>query len=218
MPQADSRFKQDVHGYAFSNRFEFNFEFELPLVGNIDLGDLVYGLCGGMCFSALDYFHAGLPIPSRERRPQFGTALYKLLVDRQLDSMAIPRGILKVLEWMIRDDKDVWRKTAWNEFPKLRRRLDNRLPVVLALIRAGGIDDPTKNHQVVARAYIYDESSRDAQVFLYDPNHPGREPILTMNLSRPSSGISAAQSTGESFRGFFVLKYRPQDPGHAYGT
>ncbi|MGD8967102.1 MAG: hypothetical protein PVI07_06305 [Anaerolineae bacterium] len=27
-----------------------------------------YGLCGGMCFAALDFFHAGIPTPRGEDR------------------------------------------------------------------------------------------------------------------------------------------------------
>lgn len=124
MAHSETGFLAKSHGYHFRNSFVFSFDFEIPLVGKMDLGDIVYGLCGGMCFSALDHYHAGLPIPPQTRRPKFSTDLFNALVNRQLDSMEIPKGILRVLEWMIRDDKDVWRMTAWREFPKLRRNLD----------------------------------------------------------------------------------------------
>ena len=177
----------------------------------------MYGLCGGMCFAALDYFHAGKPVPDQITVPAIGTDLYRYLWDRQLDTLSLP-VILRVIEWMLRDDGDVARLTARREFPKLYRRLDKGNPAVLALIRGRGVEDPTQNHQVVAVGYDFDETTRQLTVYLYDPNHPydpnypGQEPRLTMNLARPSRGIEAAQSTGEPLRGFFVIAYKPQTP------
>ena len=51
------------HGFRFLNRFDYSFKFELPLVGAVELGELVLGLCGGMCFVALDYYFADRPMP-----------------------------------------------------------------------------------------------------------------------------------------------------------
>jgi hypothetical protein len=200
------------HGFRFINRFEFSFDFELPLAGTIDLGRIVYGLCGGMSFAALDYFHTGRSVPDQAAVPDEGSTLYRYLWDRQLDSLSLPVGVIKVLEWMLRDDESVGRLVARREFPKVRRRLDRGNPAVLALIRVHGIDDPTQNHQVVARAYDFDEATRQLKIYVYDPNHPGHEPWLSMNLARPSRGIDAVQSSGEPLRGFFVLDYKVQTP------
>lgn len=212
MTAASTRFTSQTHGFRFVNRFEFSFELGLPLVASVDLGEVVYGLCGGMCFSALDYFYAGRPIPQQRYIARAGTSLHLRLVDRQVDSLSLPAGLLKVLEWMILDDMEVGHRTAKQEFPRLRRRMTNGDPSVLCLIRQRGVSDPGKNHQVVARAYTFDERASMAEIALYDPNHPNEEPRLTIDLSNPRRGISPAQSSGESLRGFFLMNYRFEAP------
>jgi hypothetical protein len=212
MTASSTSFTSQADGFRFPNRFEFSFRIDLPLVQSIDLGEVVYGLCGGMCYAALDCFKAGRPIPQQEDVPQTGTPLHLYLVDRQVDSLSLPAGLLKVLEWMMLDDGEVGWLTAAREFPKARRRLDRREPTVLAFIRQHGISDPSQNHQVVARAYDYDDRQKKLELCLYDPNHPGEEPQLVMDFSNPRGGIAAKQSTGESLRGFFVMDYRFQLP------
>jgi len=204
-------FSAQDDGFRFVNSFEFSFEFKLPFAGSIDLGHIVYGLCGGMCFAALDYFHAGNPVLAHTSVEDVEPELRNYLWERQLDSLSLP-VIPRVIEWMLRDDRHVGRLTAGREFPKLRRRLDKGSPAVLALIRGHGVDDPTQNHQVVTIGYDFDETTRELTTYLYDPNHPGQEPSLTMNFARPSRGIDAAQSSEEPLRGFFVIAYKQQTP------
>lgn len=212
MALAKTKFSVRDHAFHFINLFDFSFEFEVPLVGTVDLGHVLHGLCGGMCFAVLDYLQAGKPVPSLESVAEIGPDLLRYLRDRQLDSLSLPLGVAKVFEWMMRDDEDVWRLTAEKEFPKLRKRLDQGKQTVLALIRVRGLDNPTMNHQVLAHGYKFDETTKDLEVYLYDPNYPGQEPMLSMNLANPEQGINAAQSSGESLRGFFVVNYRPQTP------
>jgi len=206
-----TNFSAQHHGFGFANRFEFSFEFELPLAGPINLGRIVYGLCGGMCFAALDHFHAGIPVPTPTSVQEVAPELRSYLWQRQLDSLSLP-VILKVIEGMLQDDGGLGRLTAQREFPKLHRRLSRGDPAVLCLIRAHGVEDPTQNHQVVALGYDLDETTRHLTVYLYDPNHPGQEPVLSVKLARPSRGIDATQSSGEPLRGFFVIDYQRQIP------
>jgi hypothetical protein len=170
------------------------------------------GFAGGMCYGALDYFNAGIEIPTQTIIPIEGSELFKYLRDRQIDSLSIPMGVLKVFEWMWLPEKTVWQRVAWREFLKLRWRIDSGNPTVLVLIRVSDFDDPTMNHQVVARGYDYNEATRDLEIPIYDPNHKMQDASLTMNLATPSSGINIAQSTGEELRGFYVLNYRSKAP------
>jgi len=209
---ASTNFTPQTHGFRFVNRFQVSLDFELPLIGAIDLGDLVLGLCGGMCFAALDYFDASRPVPTVSSPPGQGTTLHRYLVQRQIDSLVPPQGVLKVLSWTVMPDRDVWRQTAGREFGKLRWRLDRGKPAVLALIRVGGLEGVTRNHQVVARAYDFNDATKQLSVRVYDPNHPGSEPSLNMKLQNPASGIQIKQSTGEPLRGFFVIDYRAKAP------
>ena len=212
MPQATTTFAAGEHGFRFANRFDYSFKFDLPLGGDVELGELVLGLCGGMCFAALDYYIAGRPISGGSRVPAAGTELRRHLERRQFESLVPPGGILKVIEWMVRPDREVARLTAGGEFRKVRTRIDRGEPAVLALIRKDVRGDPTKNHQVVATGYEFNEQTHTLRIDLYDPNHPGRTPNLTFNFSAPEGGIAAMQSTGEPLRGFFVIDYRKRPP------
>jgi murein DD-endopeptidase MepM/ murein hydrolase activator NlpD/uncharacterized protein YraI len=211
MAQVKTSFIPQANGFRFVNRFKLPFpvKFRLPLAGEIDLNKVVYGLCGGMCFSALDYYHAGEKLPDYAQPDEIDARLFAYLCDRQLDSLGIP-VLIKVLEWMLRSPRDVSLRIARYEIPKIKRMLDRGEPVVLALVRVQGVGDPTQNHQVLATGYHEDPQSREFSIQLYDPNHPGQQPELKMNLEHPSQGIDLEQTSGEFLRGFFVINYSPQ--------
>ncbi len=206
-----TKFASQSNGFNFINRFEYQFpvKFQLPFVGQIHLSDVVYGLCGGMSFSALDYFYAGKPVPTYDRVDQISNKLFSYLCDRQLDSLKIS-VLIKVIQWMVSEDRNIGQWMTRYEIPKLRRALDKGNPVVLALIRVKGLGDPTHNHQVVATGYDYNPTSNVITIYLYEPNYPGQEPTLTVNLNNPSQGLQMSQSTGDFLRGFFLIDYTPQ--------
>lgn len=213
MAQSKSAFITQRHGFKFVNSFPFPFStsFNIPFIGQVDIGDVIYGLCGGMCFATLDYFYIERPVPTFKRVDELSPAYLLYLWNRQVDSFGL-LTIPKVIEWMLRDDKDLALRTARYEVPKLRRSLDQRKPVVLALIRSRQGASATQNHQVLATGYNYDEGSHLMTIELYDPNHPGILPTISLNLSKPSQGIDIRQSTGEALRGFFIIPYRPELP------
>jgi len=210
MASATTSFLPERGGFKFPNSFRFEMKQELPLIGEIDLEDLTVGLCGGMCFTALDYFHSNKEIPSRETVPGVGTELRNRLIRKQIQSLFPPDGILKVLTWTAIDDTYVWRHTAGREFGKVRTRLNKKKPVVLALIRVGRGEDLKKNHQVVAHSYSYNEQSGRVRIGIYDPNHPGERPQLSLNIASPKTGINAIQSNDVPFRGFFLIDYKQE--------
>jgi hypothetical protein len=210
MEQGRTAFHPQQDGFKFINRFDFPdfFQLKLPFIrfAPISLGELVYGLCGGMCFAALDYFHAKLPIPSFTDVDEVSLKLFRYLWERQLSSLSA-NVVHKVFKWMVIDDNTVARTVNQWEIPKLRGQIDLSTPAVIALIRTKGFGDPIKNHQVIACGYDFEPTTKDMKVYIYDPNHPGEQPTLSMNLSKPSQGIGLAQSTGEPTRGFFLLDY-----------
>jgi hypothetical protein len=213
MTQQLTAFAVQKHGFKFINRFELSFPstIPLPIFGEVDLKTIVYGLCGGMCFGALDYFYTQKETPgySQPQDLPFNYELY--LWDRQIDSM-IPLTIPTMIEWMIRDDLDVASRCARSEVAKLRRSLDRGKPAVLALVRARYSEDPTQNHQVLAVGYDVDQVSHEMKIYLYEPNYPGLTPTIDLNLAHPKEGIAISQSTGELLRGFFVVEYHSQKP------
>jgi hypothetical protein len=211
MASFSTNFHPLEQGFHFTNSFEFNFKLGLPLANPIHLKDIFYGLCGGMCFTALDYFNAGLPIPSFTEVDRLPPELLSYLHRRQLDSLNLP-VIPKVIEWMLRSDLDVSRLTACSEVPKLRIRLKDGQPVVLGLIRVHTGKSPTENHQVLATGYDIEDQTNALTIHLYDPNHPAEEPTLLLDISQPSQGLSIRQSTGEALRAFFVINYKERKP------
>src|SRR5512138_300122 len=211
MAKVDTLFSPATQGFLFPNRFEVHlpFHFTLPLLGEIDLRNLVFGLCGGMCATALDYFHQGLPRPDIAQVERLDQKMLVYLCERQLDSLSIP-VIVKFIEWMMLEDQEVAQRTARSEVPKLLRALDSAKPSVLGLVRVQGAGNPTNNHQVLATAYDLDSATKDLTIHLYDPNHPGEAPSLRLNLAHPKAGINLVQTSGEGLRGFFMVPYRPQ--------
>jgi len=171
---------------------------------------IIYGLCGGMCFAALDWFYENKSLPEVDRPPEDETQLFKYLVARQLDSLSF-NTLKNVITWMLRDDLDVARWTAEDEIPQLQAALDQGTPVVLVLIRVRK-GSPTANHQVLAIDYEFDEETNEMEITLYDPNHPGQEPKIFVDLNHPDQGINLRQSTGEPLRGFFVIEYNQERP------
>lgn len=197
------------HGWCFGNAFA------MPSLAFIDWGARLLGLCGGMCYAALDYWHAGIPIPPQANAPLPGTLLYRYLLRRQLASMGRPWVLGRIAAWMLRADDKVLALTAEREWESLRARLDAGEPAVLVLVRAGGLADPTQNHQAVATGYALNEESGQVTISLYDPNHPAPPSEVTLSLTLPMEEREGrlAQSTGEPLRGFFALHYRPRQRG-----
>jgi hypothetical protein len=72
--------------------------------GSIDIGNAKDGLCGGMVFAALDYWHAQQPPPTVQPSP--GDPLYRWLVRRLVDSWHLPVGVTQYYQWMNLPDGD----------------------------------------------------------------------------------------------------------------
>ncbi len=209
MVKAQTGFKPLEHGFRFVNYFEFRFpiKYALPFTGNVDLNDIVFGLCGGMCFSALDYFYTNQTPPIDEHPDKINGKLFTYLCQRQLDSLSI-QVVLKILDWMLNEDRVIASRMTRYEIPKLLRMLDKGQPAVLCLIRVQGLNNPTRNHQVIATGYEVDLATGDLIISLYDPNYPGRETTLLVRQSKGVEGRILEQSSGEQNRGFFIIPYK----------
>jgi hypothetical protein len=212
---ARTNFIPQDDGLKFVNRFEIpNFlKLNLPIFRSspLPLTDIVYGLCGGMVFTALDYFNAGRTVPPFTNISDINLTLFYYLWHRQLDSLG-HAAVEKIFSWMLANDPTVVQNVINSEAPALRSSLDSGKPAPLVLIRVQGLTVPTHNHQVLAVGYDFDPLTNQMTVYLYDPNHPGEEPSLALDLSQPAQVSSFSQSTGEPLRGFFVIQYSPQTP------
>ncbi len=202
-----TKFDAKKFAFKFPNRFELDLgaSVRLPIVNGIDLGNIVYGLCGGMSCAAIDHFLAGKPVIAEDRVENLSMGFILHLWNRQLDSLS-GLVVLDVLRWMLRTDAEAARRTCQYELTKLKRRLLKGEPVVLALIRVGGFGNLTLNHQVLATGYEDAEFGRLTKIYLYEPNYPGRSVHLTVDRTQKKPILS--QSTGEPLRGFFIIAYK----------
>jgi len=218
MESIKTKFDSKTHGFQFQNQFDLadflriDLPFELPFLrqGN-QLGKVVYGLCGGMCCAALDYYYAEKNIPDYDDPDEIPYRLFSYLWHRQMDSLKSP--ILgNVITWIMLDDKIVLNQTGKDEIPKLLQELRSGNPSVLILIRSTISSDPTQNHQVLATGFDYYEDTRNLIIYLYDPNHPKGTTELQIRLSSPGRRLEIRQAGEITPRGFFVGAYIPQNP------
>lgn len=205
--QVSTDFVPRRHGFRFVNSFSIQkSEFRLGK------GKLRFGLCGGMCLSALRKYNDAARMPTRRTPPVAGTPLFKELFLCQTETL-LPATWVRFLKWQLRPARrristrhTIGSSTYQQWRRKLRSRINKGAPTILGLIRANGPKaDPSNNHQVLAIGYTFDAGAKDLTLSVYDPNHPGAVVKLTMNFKNPGTGIRAAQSTGEKLRGFFVV-------------
>lgn len=206
MPVVHTKFLPAQNGFRFINSFDPISK--LPFISSLHPSRLVIGLCGGMCYTALDYFYAGQQPPDFQDPAQLNPDLLAHLYERQAESMS-PLFLARLVDWLLRDDAYVAYLTRGVEMIRLRTMLDAGYPAVLCLVRTHGLLDTTGNHQVVAEGYEIDQATGQLCISLYDPNHPGQEPVITLPADWQVPG-AIQQSTGEPLRGFFVMAYKPE--------
>jgi len=178
-------------------------DISLPGGKSIAVNDASNGLCGGMAFTAVDYFMAGRRPPPDRTPPEPGSPLFRHLVTRLVDSWEIPRGVLRYLELMspaIPDAQSWWRfwatsraKVMTRVATNLRRDIDTGRVVPLGLIRKKSWDplDLKHHHQVVA--WGYDLLRDGLTIYLYDPNEPDNDSVtMKLDPSSPSRPIAVA--------------------------
>jgi len=230
MSNAVAGFRASVNGLHFTNSFpsEPDIVANVPPFGNVTIGDASNGLCGGMVYTTMDVFLAGLPPIPDTSQPAPGSPLFNYIVSRLFASFDIPGGVLKYLDWMNTPDHDtgVWvfirRGLAWHtimeEWPKIKADIDGGMLSPMALVTQYSAD-PSKlgeNHQVCAYAYEVDDSNR-LTLHLYDPNTESTEADsvqLSMSLANPTHTTPIAHNVDIDYpiRGFFRTTYNFSNP------
>jgi len=194
-----TKFNPLTHGYFFPNRFEFKGfdKFKKYLHRHI-----IYGMCGGMVFTALDYYFDQINIPQYAKVNEIPLNYTKYLWKRQSDSVSIST-FFKII-WLASLSKtNSIRRSINVELPLILERLEDGLPAPIVVIRASLFQNPTHNHQV-----LVNESTTNKDVLelsLYDPNHPKNNPKIIISTGE---NPTIEQSSGEPIRGFFVNKYK----------
>lgn len=192
-----SAFAAGTRGFHFVNNFPD---------GYWQFGALRFstaGLCGGMSFSALDYYFAGMSIPSTSTTPSaVNDALGQYINARQQESVVSNLG-----GWAVQilnpDDHALHYWATHDEWNKLKSAIDAGMP---APIGVGIYLNGGASHQVVALGYR--EGAQERWVLTYDPNNPNAESYLHLAPGR----LHWSDELGGDWRGFFVEGYTPKTP------
>jgi hypothetical protein len=216
-------------GFAFTNSWP-----SAPAVsvrtpfGSLGIGDAAAGLCGGMVFAALDYWHAQVRPPAD--RPAPGSPLHRYVVGRLIASWNIPTGVARYYQWMNLPDGDrrvmadgrylftergVSRRTVAVHWPRLRARLDGGIPAALGVVTVAGANPARLRHNHQVLAYDYALAGSEVTVRVYDPNAGQDDNIgITFDASSPRRATAFRHNlhVGWPVRGFFVASYSPAAP------
>lgn len=223
-------FTPSVDGLHFTNSWpnEPDIVIDAGPLGKVPIGDASNGLCGGMVYTVMDVFSAGLPPIPDTHNPASGTPLFNYIVSRLFASFDIPAGVLKYYEWMNTPDHDtgIWfvirRGVAWKtiveEWPRIKADIDGGMlsPLGLVTVYTPDATQMGHNHQVLAYAYDLDDDNH-LTLHLYDPNTapPSADDVrLSLDLSNPThtTPITHNVNIGGDIRGFFRTKYVFSDP------
>jgi hypothetical protein len=179
----DTAFVPDADGLKFWNPFKN------ILIPGLDI--TTGGLCGGMVYTALDYYWANKAVPLQDYPPTLGTSLRTHLRSRQ--------------ETSIWNNVDKWAELGFNPFGARNDEFwqwgllsQGRVAELLAEIDAGhpvplGLQSCSEcepgNHQVLAIGYDTGSYSSvwkgypNLKISVYDPNYPGETLTLRTNTS-----------------------------------
>jgi hypothetical protein len=222
----EAAFLPSRDGFAFTNSWPPAPAISIPTpFGPLGIGNAASGLCGGMVFAALDYWHAGQPPPAV--RPGPAAPLYQFIVRRLIASWHIPAGVATYYQWMNLPDADggitvlgrtliaqhglSWR-TVRQQWPQVQARIDSGQPAPLGLVTVASASPANlvHNHQVVA--YGYQIAGQQVTLNVYDPNSGPDDGIwIVFDTADPAAGTTFAHNLSIRWpvRGFFLTAYSP---------
>ncbi len=206
-----------THGFQYTNRYPgYWIPFSVQSVPDIPSVSNTYGLCGGMCATAMDFLLAGRPIPQRHRRPGRVTPLHRYIHTRQVDSLTAGTQVARFARWMSLPDTAVHRRTA-EELKTLRQNLDNGVPTPIGMVYVSTKDTMQiwQNHQILACQYE-DLGEGRIRILVYDPNYPRRNDVFVESWpDKETGGVASVQRISKKdkvTRGYFVMPYEPMVP------
>ena len=202
-------FLPSTAGFHFANRwpggpalrFGARIPGPVPLELELRIGDTANGLCGGMALATIDRWVRDELPPADRQPPSEGSALFREIVARQVDSLELGVAIFRfyragAASAGVRAGIAV--RSAW---PTIRREIDAGRPAGLGLIHVASAD-PRRlvgDHQVVVYGYELDTAAASLLLRIYDPNHPDDDAVrLRLTLAGPRGPVDYAYVAGEA--------------------
>lgn len=195
-------FTPETHGFKFINNFE---DAKWLFI-------TTRGLCGGMCYSALDYYHYNYPIPHIDfTPPSYNDILGTYIYNRQTDSLTGSWHLAKFIELNMNPDDNALKYWATHdEWQKLTTSIDQNIPIPIGLVL---YMNASSSHQVVACGY--QDDAKGKTIICYDPNNPGGETFYRLE-SKQNLWIREDDARFK-FRGYFVESaYVRKNPMQTY--
>lgn len=177
-----------VHGFKFSNNDTVWDVPILPIEGKF--------LCGGMVFSALDYFYANIEIPQQRQAPALKDPLNRYIIDRQYAAhvKTVPR---MTLFWMFHD----WYvESLAGEFDLIRKGVTSGRPVPLFLVKKAH----KHGHHVLVTSCHSTPVAAGPMMYVYDPNYPEAWTAIERRPGSKSFDLVAPHGGRTELKGFFV--------------
>jgi hypothetical protein len=199
-----SPFDPAKHGFHFINDFPD---------GHWNFGTLRFstrGLCGGMAFTALDYYFAKMATPAKGDPPPSADhdVLGKYINARQQESVETNLG-----HWapmiLNPDDHALSYWSTHDEWTKLKNSINAGRPVPIGL---GVYLNGTSSHQVVATGY--QEGAKERWIWTYDPDDRNQQAYVHLppGALHWRDELKAIDPKWPDWRGFFVSEYHPKKP------
>ncbi|GLW96081.1 hypothetical protein [Microtetraspora sp. NBRC 16547] len=208
-----------------------------------------YGLCGGMAYAAADYFVRGWVVPQGKDGPytdpgnpgmsfdsprrvaaggtpegeQLRNYIWRRLIDSFISGGVAEKtllwmGLLKLIPEELGGGAPELLKRSNPEWTLLKKRIDTGRPSPIGMVF--DVDEPSKNHQVLA--YKYDEGDSHGNIYVYDNNDPGKEKIIQLSFLNfpplfPKVLTGMSYDAPHPLKGFFCSNYSPITPPLALG-
>ncbi len=192
-------FESAKHGFHFSNN---------DTVWNVP-GTPIHGkfLCGGMVYTALDYFYGHKQIPQRKTAPPLNHKLNRYIIARQ--NAAHVRTVSRMTLFALFHDWYV--ESVAGEFDLIRKGIAAGRPVPLFLVKK----DFLHGHHVLVTACRSNPSEAGPFLFLYDPNYPDKTATISRWGNEKLFRLNGPGGSGALLKGFFVdpnySTHRPPD-------
>ena len=212
-------FVPSLAGFQFANRWppgplwrwRLALAGPLPIAIQLTLGDAGGGLCGGMVLAARDCWEAGVAPPVDREPPPEGSAVRRLLVRRQLDSLAMGRTVIAFHRLALAGPKARAEATVRDAWPRIRAEIDAGHPAVVGLLRSTSADPRrlVANHQVLAYSYALDGTAGRLDLHVYDPNYPANDAVrLRLAVTPDRRGVTIVhEPDGAGLAGLIALPY-----------
>jgi hypothetical protein len=227
-----TEFRPSRNGLHFDNSWPPgtpDYVFNIPILGEVHIGDASDGLCGGMAFTVADLYLAGRLPPARTDAPPGGTPLFRYIASRLLASFSIPSGVLTYYYWANTPDHDtgIWpvirsglaRMTIQDQIPQVTAGIDRNQPATLGLVTVRSLNPGNlgRCHQVLA--YGYDRAGSEITFRVYDPNqHDDDSVTISLDTGDPGHPTPIVSNvSSDPIRGFFHVDYSYTDPSAAAG-